>query len=282
MGLGAMETAVVRVSVAPVLAARSLTSEQVTQALLGAPVRVQERSPRWARIRMHDDYEGWISTGHLAPDLSPSAAWVTITELWANLRTRPDFRMPARTVAFIGTRLPLREREAHWLAVALPGGGLGWLEEHRGRIHAHEDEPPRPAPETLLATARRFLGIPYLWGGCSPLGLDCSGFVQLVHRLHGVNLPRDADQQALVGQLVPLEASGPELWSPLLAGDAVFFRSVEEPPRIVHVGLAGGQGRFIHAAGGDGVRVNDLADSPYGERLVCARRYLPGTSPPGS
>jgi cell wall-associated NlpC family hydrolase len=269
-----METAVVRVSVAPVLAARKQTSEQVTQALLGAPAQVLERRPRWARIRMQDDYEGWIATAHLGPELPPSPEWITITDLWANLRTRPDYRMPARTVAFVGTRLPLREREAHWLGAALPGGGLGWVEAHRGRIHAPEDEPPIPAPEALLATARRFLGIPYLWGGCSPLGLDCSGFVQLVYRLHGVGLPRDADPQARVGQPVALEAADPEPLAQVKAGDAVFFRAAEEPARIGHVGLAAGGGKFIHAAGGDAVRMNDLADPPYGERLVCARRYL--------
>jgi gamma-D-glutamyl-L-lysine dipeptidyl-peptidase len=281
MDMGAMETAVVRVSVAPVLAARTVTSEQVTQALLGARVWVLDRRPRWARIRMQDDYEGWISTAHLGPDLPSSPEWVTITGLWANLRTRPDYRMPARTVAFVGTCLPLRQREPAWLGVSLPGGGLGWIEEHRGRIHPPEDVPPTPAPEALLVTARRFLGIPYLWGGCSPLGLDCSGFVQLVYRLHGVPLPRDADQQALVGQPVPHEATETDFSPRLMAGDAVFFRSADEPAHIGHVGLAAGDGTFVHAAGSDVVRVNELADAPYRERLVGARRYLPGTCPPG-
>ena len=276
-----METAVVRVSVAPVLAARTVTSEQVTQALLGAPVQVLARSPRWARIRMQDDYEGWISTAHLGPDPCSALEWVTVTDLWAHLRPRPEYRMPARRVAFIGTRLPLREREPGWLGVALPADGVGWLEAHRGRVHPPGDEPPPPAPEALLATARRFLGVPYLWGGCSPLGLDCSGFVQLVYRLHGVRLPRDAGPQSRAGEPVPPEAVGSAPSDLLAAGDAVFFRSAEEPARIGHVGLALGEGRFIHAAGGDGVRVNDLDDPPYGERLVCARRYLRNSAPTG-
>jgi gamma-D-glutamyl-L-lysine dipeptidyl-peptidase len=272
--MGAKETAAIRVSVAPVLAARSATSEQVSQALLGAVVQVLERSARWARIRMEDDYEGWISTAHLGPELPPAAEWVTMTDLWVNLRRQPDYRMPARTVAFIGTRLPLRERRAGWLGLALSAGGLGWIEEHRGSVHTPRGLPAAGEPEALLATAHRFLGVPYLWGGCSPLGLDCSGFVQLVYRLHGVSLPRDADQQAEVGEPVLLDPEG----SGCAPGDAVFFHAEERPEQMTHVGLALGDGRFIHAAGSDRVRINRLVDSPYGERMACARRYQPDPS----
>src|SRR5207237_7800243 len=119
-----------------------------------------------------------------------------------NLRSRADYRMPPRQVAFIGTELPLRARQAGWLGVSLPAGGLGWLEEHRGCVHRSEGSAAALTSAAVLATARRFLGVPYLWGGCSPLGLDCSGFVQLVYRLHGIMLPRDADKQAYVGRLV--------------------------------------------------------------------------------
>jgi cell wall-associated NlpC family hydrolase len=265
-----METAVVRVGVAPVLAERRVNSEQVTQAVLAAPVQVIERVQRWARIRMEDGYEGWISTGHLSPEPPPSEEWVTMTDLWVNLRTGPDYRMPARATAFIGTRLPLRQRQTGWLGLGLPAGGIGWIEEHRGRIHDLDDRPLDPSAVVLLTTARRFLGIPYLWGGCSPMGLDCSGFVQLVYRLHGICLPRDAGPQADVGRPVGLHAGGLSA----APGDAVFFCSVERPEQIGHVGLALGDGQFIHAAGSDCVRINGLTEPPYGERLVCARRYL--------
>ena len=266
-----METAAIRVSVAPVLAARSMTAEQVTQALLGATVRVLERTGRWARIRMEDEYEGWIATSHVGPDLPASPEWVTMTDLWVNLRTRPDYRMPARQVAFIGTKLPLRDRQPGWLGAVLPTGQLGWIEEHRGQVQASEEQASAPTTEALLATARRFLGVPYLWGGCSPLGLDCSGFVQLVYRLHGIRLPRDADQQSEVGLTVPVGEA--ERAATLAPADAVFFCSEHARERITHVGLALGDGRFIHAAGGDMARINSLADGAYHERLVAARRY---------
>jgi cell wall-associated NlpC family hydrolase len=267
-----METAAIRVSVAPVLAARTMHAEQVTQALLGAPVRLVERGARWARIRMQDEYEGWISTAHLGPDLPHAAEWVTMTDLWVNLRTRPDYRMPVRQTAFVGTKLPLAERRPDWLGVLLPSGAPGWLEAHRGKAQPFAEPSTSPTAEQVVATARRFLGVPYLWGGCSPLGLDCSGFVQLVYRLHGVMLPRDADQQAGEGLSIPVGEAERE--TAVAAGDAVFFCPPEARQRITHVGMALGDDSFIHAAGGDRVRVNRLRDAPYGERLVAARRYL--------
>jgi cell wall-associated NlpC family hydrolase len=292
-----MEQAVVRVSVSPVLAARSTASEQVTQALLGAGVAVLEAGRRWVRVCMEDGYEGWMSRSHLAiADFGFSISdwvgsretgsnpkseiqnpkwveWVTITDLWVNLRTRPDSRMPARILACIGSCLPLAERRPGWLGVMLPAGGMGWLEEHRGQVASREQVPPRPTPEVLLATARRFLGVPYLWGGCSPLGLDCSGFVQLVFRLHGMRLPRDAHQQAEKGSPVPMEAAA--------AGDAVFFGAAKDLGRVVHVGLSMGGEAFIHAAGSDQVRVNRLSDTPYAGRLVAVRRFLALLASPG-
>jgi gamma-D-glutamyl-L-lysine dipeptidyl-peptidase len=278
-----MERAVVRVSVAPVLAARSMTSEQVTQAVLGAPVSVLERSARWARVRMEDEYEGWISAGHLVPAFGERREWVRMTDLWVNLRTRPDYRMPARVVATVGVRLPLQARKPGWLGVTLPGGGVGWLEETRGQVEAEEAHVPPPSAGELLETARRFLEVPYLWGGCSPWGLDCSGFVQLVYRLHGIRLPRDAGPQAGVGEPVALDGHA-ALDAVLAPGDAVFFHGEEARDRITHVALALGDGEFIHAAGGDRVRIDAWDDSPYTRRVVGARRYLdcPAPRPSGT
>ncbi|HEU4753310.1 MAG TPA: C40 family peptidase, partial [Armatimonadota bacterium] len=114
-------------------------------------------------------------------------------------------------------------------------------------------------------TARRFLGVPYLWGGGSPVGLDCSGFVQLVMRLHGVELLRDAGPQMTQGE--PVEAPD--------AADLVFFGPEGEPDRISHVGMMLDRERFIHAAGSDRVRINRLRDDPYGRIYRGARRVLP-------
>lgn len=87
--------------------------------------------------------------------------------------------------------------------------------------------------DDLIATARAFLGTPYLWGGTSGHGIDCSGFVQQVYRLNGVGLDRDADQQALEGRAVDTP----------IAGDLLFFGS----PAVTHVAMSLGGDDFIHA-----------------------------------
>lgn len=271
-----METATVRVSVAPVLAARGITSEQVTQALLGAAVEVLEDSARWARVRMADGYEGWVRRRDLGRCFAAADQCVTLTDLWVNLRTRPDYRVPPRVTAFIGTCLPLQERRPGWLGVALPDSDVAWLEEHRGQAHSPGDFRLPPHPGAVVTTARRFLGVPYLWGGCSPLGLDCSGFVQLVYRLHGVGLPRDARQQAREGAPVPITAGASDGVPALAPGDAVFFHAEGRPEKINHVGLALGDGRFIHALGSDRVRIDPWTETACTQRFSGARRYLSG------
>jgi len=115
-----------------------------------------------------------------------------------------------------------------------------------------------PTAADLLRTANQFLGVRYLWGGTTPLGMDCSGFVQQVYRLNGVALPRDADQQAMLGQRVD-EAR---------AGDLMFFGAES----VTHVGLATSATEFLHAPMKDGaVELGQLGGD---RRLRSIRRYL--------
>ncbi|MBV8596584.1 MAG: C40 family peptidase [Candidatus Eremiobacteraeota bacterium] len=114
----------------------------------------------------------------------------------------------------------------------------------------------------LTKTALRYLGVPYMWGGESFSGVDCSGFVQAVFRRNGIELPRTADAQFEVGRRVA--GSG------LQPGDLVFFQTYAEGAS--HVGIYLGQGQFVHASSSNGVRVDSMSESYYASRFIGARR----------
>lgn len=263
--------------VVPMFRGASGDSEQVSQALLAMPVVVERTLPGWREIRTPDGYSGWVREEDLtAPPTEWDGPCCEVTDLWANLRGAPDFRRAALLAAPIGTRLPRREVRDGWVQLLLPDGRLGWTEAHRvADLHPTLPSAPffwdqatrgeHPTAASVCATARRFLGIPYLWGGCSPWGLDCSGFVQLVFRLNGILLRRDANQQAEDGR----EAAEPG------RGDLVFFGPPEWPGAITHVGLLLDRTRFIHASGSDRVRINRLDEPYHAGRYRFARRFLP-------
>lgn len=178
----------------------------------------------WVFGRLEDGYLGWVKRDHLAFD----PAWAPTHQLESLIvpvapEGGPAFQLSAASrVRMEGGRClgPLGQAleagpEAKWRALAAPKGG----------------------PEELVAFARACLGLPYLWGGTTTWGLDCSGLVQLAHRLYGAELPRDADQQQ-----AQLEAVAD--WRDLKPGDLCFFPG--------HVGLMVGPGRFIHATNGPG------------------------------
>jgi cell wall-associated NlpC family hydrolase len=250
--------------VVPMFAAPDSLSEQVSQGMMGMRVRVTGGRDPWRFIQTPDGYEGWVARAGLAsiPD-DWGAPFVEVIDLWANLRGRASSKLAAATQATIGARLPLLSRDEKWVELLLPDMRRVWTEAIR--VAEVGDQPLRPrTPRAAVSTARRFLGVPYLWGGCSPMGLDCSGFVQLVLRLHGIELLRDAHQQATEGAPAPEPNTG----------DLVFFGPVDRPEKITHVGMMLDRARFIHAAGSDRVRINRLADEPYVRELRFARRYF--------
>ena len=263
-------------NVAGMYALPDRSSEQVSQAILGQAVECLEDAPGWRRVRTHDDYSGWIESRWLMDARRGSAyaaagKFVRVANLFAEILAWPDPGAEVLTKAVIGTDLELADQRDDWVLVRLPDGTQGAIRRFAVDVldRAVHPLPLAPTGWEIAATARRFVGVPYLWGGVTPFGLDCSGLAQLVHRLHDVLIPRDAHLQAEDSRFVTVELDS------LQAGDLLFFVSTDDkrPGRkINHVGIALDKDRFIHSSGGAGVAVTEIAEPGYSSILTLARR----------
>lgn len=222
----------------------------VTQGLLGMVVDLLQEQGGWYRGRMADGYLGWIQAGRLVvTDKAGADAWLAGRRAVVTARTARVYETPSKAAtvlgeATIGTDLPAPSEpaKAGFTKVRLPGNRTGWVESAAVRFSPAEQEvfAAKRGADGVIATARLFMGLPYLWGGTSGRGFDCSGFTQFAFRTNGYPLPRDADQQYAVGEPVPDR-------SQLKPGDLVYFSTYKSGPS--HVGIYIGNGKYINAAG---------------------------------
>ncbi len=116
----------------------------------------------------------------------------------------------------------------------------------------------------VISTAKKYIGVPYVWGGTTPSGFDCSGYTKYVFAKHGINLPRTSAEQYNVGTYVAK--------ANLKAGDLVFFTTYKAGPS--HLGIYLGNGSFIHASSSKGVIISSLSNSYFAERYIGAKRIM--------
>jgi gamma-D-glutamyl-L-lysine dipeptidyl-peptidase len=244
-----------------------------TQALFGEPVRVLAQRGSWTEVAVTDQptpknrlgYPGWIPT----KQLTSSASFGALLSGQIAVVTAPTTMLlgsPHPLKLSFGTRLPVVGLVGGGVQVATPGGQTGVLSSLEVRVYASSSAVPTPTGQELVATGRLFLGVRYLSGGTSAFGLDCSGFVNLIYRVNGIIIPRDAAAQALAGHPVARDKLEP--------GDLVFF-ATDPPSRAVsHVGMYIGGGEMIEAPN-SASSVHVIAVSAFGDEYVTARRYLP-------
>lgn len=277
-------------NVVDLFAAADSSSERVTQAILGQIVTVVEEQPGFCRVTTEDRYEGWLETQRLVlPRSDTDLRLVTVSTLLADVYSQPDPRTELLTKLVAGTRAALDRQQAFgaWTPLALPDSETGWVHTLSVDLTEGESDPQealrRGIGRNALAaalgrqaaeTAKRFVGTPYLWGGCTPFGIDCSGLTQASYKLNGVQILRDARQQWADRRFRRVEEGSPLDRAILEEGDLVVF-SRREDRQATHIGLALGDGRFVHARGGRGVRI-DFCDTPeYTQSYLGAVRLSP-------
>ncbi len=271
----AVGEAVVLVAVENMYSAADDSTEVVSQATLGQVVEVLETRDGFLRIRTPDRYQGWIPRPALALDQAPSTprrargdAVVEVTSLMANVYREADVTSARPLLqAPLASRLAVAaDGPGGWWTVRLPSGQTGFLQKGDARPVDPKAPLRRGTPAEIVATARRFLGVPYLWGGMTARGIDCSGLASRVYHANGVELPRDADLQFADPKAAPVERRA------LRPGDLLFFG--RDPTHISHVGIHLGGGRFISATTyrTPTVRIDRLGDPHWSSLYQGARR----------
>jgi cell wall-associated NlpC family hydrolase len=223
-----MEKGICRLRIIPLRREPSEKNEMVSQILFGEVYEIAEKTAEWLRVTTEfDGYTGWIEKKMFSP----------VSEDYYHRMAKGGY-----TVASMITETLLTpENEAY---VIPAGSTLGFAAQDGtleiNSIHYRLSSPLQNRPTDSVEIAGQFLNSPYLWGGRSPFGYDCSGFTQMVYKISGTRLPRDAWQQASVGHSI---GSIKEM----IRGDLVFFTGDEG--HVVHVGMAIPPGQIIHCSG---------------------------------
>jgi len=229
-----MNFGISNLSVVPVRAEASERSEMVTQILFGETFEVIKKRKDWINIKLsHDNYEGWIDTKMYLPltekefeTFNKSDSFVT-TEVFSIVHKK-DIKAP--TFIVTGSSLPFFNKKTKSFKI----GNDSY--SYYGEIPKLKDD----FRDRIASVALNYQNTPYLWGGRSTLGIDCSGFTQILYKICGINISRDASQQVKLGRTLNFINEAKH-------GDLAFFDNEEGD--ITHVGVYLGDGKIIHSSG---------------------------------
>jgi cell wall-associated NlpC family hydrolase len=260
--LGDKKFGVINLSVANIRSKPSDREELATQSILGTPIKVLKKGEDgYYLVQTPDGYIAWLDNdGFTSMNEAEFNSWnnsekiIYLNEYGFSF-SKPDANSQHVSDLVAGNLLKLIGEEGSFYKVNYPDQRVAFLKKDEAKLFKDWNNALNQTGETILKTAYRFIGIPYLWGGTSTKGMDCSGFTKTVYYLNGIILKRDASQQVNTGELVDTKNG----WENLHAGDLLFFgkRATDNrKERITHVAIYIGDGDFIHSSGK--VRINSL------------------------
>jgi cell wall-associated NlpC family hydrolase len=230
----------------------------------GTGVEILEEEEKWVFTRQQDGYLGWIFKSHLTEGAVIQPTHLVLAPS-CELRAQPDVKSEVTTRLVSGTGVALEEGDGEWAKVV--ANKTGWVPCSFLRAIHELPKSLEAKRKTLIDDSARMIGVPYVWGGISGNGIDCSGFVRLLHKWIGIDLPRDADMQY---------ASAKPVEPPFEVGDLLFFREPGKKRPVTHVGISLGGWRMIHSSqANNGVYIEDVQErEALKQNFVSAGSFL--------
>jgi len=277
------QTGVTRLSTANLRAQPKHAAELVTQTLMGMPLQILDTKNGFYRVKTPEGYYAWIdSAGIDIMDKTAYNNWIEqdkiiTTSLFGSIYSQADNTSLPVSDFVINDIFGILSEEKGYAHIQYPDGRTGYISD-KDYILLNEFIGTTRHYTTgydVVNYARHYLGIPYLWGGTSSKGLDCSGFSKTVYAQMGYLLPRDASQQAQIGKTIEITDD----YSQLLPGDLLFFgRIVNGKKKITHVAIHIDKGRIIHATGEVKIESLNPVDKDYNparkRSLLLAKRII--------
>ncbi len=245
---------VVKISVANLRDAPKHSAQLVTQATLGMPVKVYKKEGSWYYIQTPEGYLAWVDYGGIQNMTEEEfLEWKSNDKLIFTEPTGNSFSEPntdSQTVSDLvaGNILEVVNKQNNFYEVEYPNGKKAFIEEAYAQPYKDWVTSLDQTEEDLVETSKKLMGLPYLWGGTSPKGVDCSGYTKTIFFLNGMVIPRDASQQIHTGEVVDTDKN----FENLKKGDLLFFgkpATDSTSERVIHVGMWIGDNKFIHSMG---------------------------------
>ncbi|MBA6152374.1 C40 family peptidase [Gelidibacter maritimus] len=244
----------VKISVANLRGKGTHSAELVTQAMLGTPLTILKHTPGWSLIQTPEGYISWVDNGGIVSLTDEEFAdWKAADKLiylntYGASYVNPDTNSQVVSDLVAGNIIEVLGEKNGFYEIKYPDGKKAFIEKDKAKPYLEWVASVDQSQEDLVASAKKMMGSPYLWGGTSPKGMDCSGFTKTVFFLNGLIIPRDASQQIHTGEMVDSTKN----FENLEPGDLLFFgRKATDTSRerVVHVGMWIGDNKFIHAMG---------------------------------